>query len=115
MPWAKVDDQLHSHPKALAAGLEAMGLHLLAMSYVAAYKLEGRVPLEFVRRFDDEGGEAIADLLVGVGLWEKNGRGWVIHDWLKYNPSNAQAKRLAKERQASGKRGGEARANGMAG
>ena len=32
MPWAKIDDKLHGHPKAAEAGLEALGLHLLAMS-----------------------------------------------------------------------------------
>src|SRR5580698_11089725 len=34
MTWAKVCDTLHSHPKVLDAGLEAMGLWLRALSRV---------------------------------------------------------------------------------
>lgn len=29
MPWFKVDDKIHSHPKARRAGLAAMGLSLI--------------------------------------------------------------------------------------
>jgi hypothetical protein len=112
MPWAKVDDKLHGHPKAARAGLEALGLHLLAMSHCAAYETEGHVAGDFVveKGGGSEKGVRLAGSLVGAGLWEVNGGGWKIHDWLKYNPSRAQAKRVAKQKQAAGKRGGEAKA-----
>ena len=111
MPWAKVDDKLHSHPKAMQAGLEALGLHVLAMSYVAGYETDGLVPAWFVDQKADAG---IADRLVHAGLWELSPGGYMIHDWLKYNPSKAQAKRLAAAKRKAGKAGGEARAGGQA-
>lgn len=112
MPWAKVDDKLHAHPKAAKAGLEALGLHLLAMSWVAGYQTDGFVPWDFVLQKADE---ALVERLVNAGMWEPVDDGFRIHDWLDYNPSKAQAKRLAKAKQISGKHGGEARANGLAG
>jgi hypothetical protein len=110
MSWAKVDDKLHAHPKAARAGLEALGLHLLAMSHVAAYETNGHVEATFPNQKAGERAGTLVDRLVSSGLWEVNGYdgdGWIIHDWLKYNPSRVQAKRLAKQRQAAGKRGGE--------
>ena len=77
---------------------------------MAAYELDGKVPQAFVQQKAEGCADSLAGALVAAGLWEVNGRGWLIHDWLKYNPSRAQAKRLAKAKQAAGKRGGEARA-----
>lgn len=114
MPWAKIDDKLHGHPKAAKAGLEALGLHLLAMSHCAAYETEGNIDTSFPQEKAGDRARELVASLVEAGLWEVNGTGWKIHDWLKYNPSNAQAKRLAKQRQAAGKRGGNAKAKAAA-
>lgn len=115
MPWAKVDDKLHGHPKAAKAGLEAMGLHVLAMSYVAAYETDGHVPANFpVEKAGERAVELVQRLVFApegqVGLWERNGDGWIIHDWLKYNPSKREAKQLAKTRARAGKAGGKSKA-----
>lgn len=115
MPWAKVDDKLHAHPKAARVGLEALGLHLLAMSYVAAYETDGHVPANFpVEKAGEQAGELVQKLTAApegtAGLWESNGDGWIIHDWLQYNPSKREAKQLAKVRARAGKAGGKAAA-----
>ena len=112
MPWAKVDDKLHGHPKAAKAGLEALGLHLLAMSHCAAYETEGHVAPEFTTRTAGKRADALTDRLVESGLWELNGTGWVIHDWLEYNPTRKETAELAKARAVAGKRGGIAKAKG---
>ena len=44
------------------------------------------------------------------GLWERNGEGWVIHDWLDHNLSKQQAKELAEKKRVAGKLGGKAKA-----
>jgi len=41
MPWFKVDDALHSHPKTRKAGLAAMGLWVVAGSFSASYMTSG--------------------------------------------------------------------------
>jgi hypothetical protein len=110
MPWAKVDDKLHAHPKVARAGLEALGLHLLAMSYCAAYETEGHVDAHFAEGKAAKRTRALVARLVESGLWEPNGNGWTIHDWLLYNPTREEAAELSKRRALAGKRGGEAKA-----
>lgn len=90
MPWFKVDDTLHSHPKSRKAGLEAMGLWSVSGSYCMAYKTDGFVPEWFVTGWRN--GRKLADVLVKAGKWEigeKDGEaGWFFHDWLDYQPSS---------------------------
>ena len=49
MPWFKVDDTWHSHPKARRASLGAVGLWSMCGSYSMAYKTDGWVPEWFAR------------------------------------------------------------------
>lgn len=90
MPWFKVDDTLHSHPKPRRAGLAAMGLWGMAGSYSMAYKLNGFVPAYFVTSWP--GGRKLADVLVKNDQWdigERDGEpGWFFHDWLDYQMSS---------------------------
>lgn len=83
MPYFKVDDQLHAHPKPRKAGLEAMGLWALAGSYSMAYKLDGFVPTFLVAAWPR--GPKLAAQLVTANLWSmavKDGEpGWQFHDW----------------------------------
>lgn len=95
MAWVRIDDRLHSHPKVLRAWAHdpaAIGLHLLALSYSADYLTDGVIGPAFVltqlpqkRRRD----RAVA-ALVQSGLWERNGEGWIIHDYLDFNESRQQ-------------------------
>ena len=100
MPWFKVDDQLHSHPKPRRASLAALGLWTLSGSYSMAYKLDGFVPGWYVAGHRD--GRKHADTLVRVGLWENAVRdkeeGYVFHDWADYQPTSEE---IEAERQAS--------------
>ena len=104
MPWAKLDDTLHGHPKAAKAGLEAMGLHLLALAHCSAYLTDGHVAPEFVEGKAARRSTVLTARLVEARLWEVNGDGWVIHDYLDYNPSREQvlAKREAEARRKAG-------------
>ena len=118
MPWFKVDDQLHSHPKPRRASLAALGLWTLSGSYSMAYKLDGFVPAWYIHGHNQ--GKRHAESLVRVGLWEKAVRkdeeGYLFHDWDDYQPSadEIEAEReAARERQrAFRKKRREARANG---
>lgn len=85
MAWYKVDDQLHSHPKARRAGLEAMGLWTLAGSHAMSYLTDGFVESWFVESWP-HGGE-LAGVLVREGLWLEAEGGWQFHDWGKYQPT----------------------------
>jgi hypothetical protein len=112
MSWVRLDDTLHGHPKAAKAGLEALGLHMLAMSHCGQYSPKGHVAPEFVREKAGAKGSKLAKRLVESGLWETNGNGWLIHDWSEYNPSAEQsaARRaeISAKRAEAGRRGAEA-------
>ena len=52
MPWARFDDDFHAHPKVLALGplgLQAVGLHLLAVTWCCHYLTDGVIGDEAVR------------------------------------------------------------------
>lgn len=97
MTWTKLDDQLHSHPKVQKAWQESrasIGLHMLALSHAGAYLTDGHVSEAFVRAQLPAAGERrrAVGVLVDSGLWERNGDGWVIHDFLDFNLSAAEVK-----------------------
>ncbi len=110
MPWARLDDEFFSHPKVRKAWRcrPAVGLHALAMSFCMRHGTEGKVPVEFVEDQLPDSGEraAVVDALVGAGLWESSGDGWAIHDFLEFNPSNAdiEARREADRQRAAQRR-----------
>jgi hypothetical protein len=89
MAWARLDDGFYGHPKVLQAGLAATGLHVLAISYCSRYLTDGHVSTEFVRQTAGRSATKLARNLVEAGLWECTDRGWIVHDYLDYNPSRA--------------------------
>lgn len=84
MPHFRVDDALHSHPKARQAGLEAMGLWNLCGSYCMGYLTDGFVPEWYVKSWPK--GAALAKKLVAAKLWtpaKKDGEpGWQFHEFI---------------------------------
>ena len=90
MPWARIDDHLHAHPKIVAAWQidpASVGLELLALSHSAAYLTDGAIDQRFVRSWFKSAARRrrAVNALVETGLWVPNGDGWVIHDYLDYN------------------------------
>lgn len=115
MAWFKVDDTLHSHPKARKAGLAAMGLWALGGAFSSQYATDGWVPDWYVTSILN--GKRAANSLVEAGLWTRaviDGEcGYQFHDWEHYQPSKAEIEReraASRERQ---KRWRESRRNGV--
>lgn len=89
-------------------------MQIAALCYANRHLTDGELPANIVARFmptvcyDPETGEEItwrdvADRLVEIGIWHKTESGYVIHDYLKYQPSKAdvEAERAAaRERMA---------------
>ena len=114
MTWGKLDDRLHSHPKARRAGLEAMGLWVMGLSFCNAYSTDGHIGRADVEAIAGRRPDALAARLVTAGLWEPTDDGWCYHDFHEYNPS---AQEVAAERQRkveAGRRGGLAKARALA-
>jgi hypothetical protein len=101
MPWFKIDDKLHDHPKVRRAGKAAMGVWVLAGSWSADNLQDGFVPQSVLGRW---GTPRDAQRLCECGLWSpatKYGEpGWQFHEWETYQPTRAkvEAKRRATAR-----------------
>lgn len=85
MTWGKVSDRLHAHSKARRAR-EALALWVLALSWCCDELTDGEVPSDMPELLIP-GGDALAERLVSVGLWERTADGFRFHDWAEYQPS----------------------------
>lgn len=98
MPWFNVDDQMHSHPKVLAAGNAAIGLWARLGSYCSAYATEGFIPTEIVHAY---GKKTERNNLITAGMLVPENGGYRLHDYLDYNRDREQiesAREQARER-----------------
>jgi hypothetical protein len=114
MSWFRCDDRLGDHPKVMALDeklLPAMGLWVLCGVYCSKHLTDGFVPRKVVRMY---GGERLAKELETAGLFKTAPGGWILHDYLDWNPSKEQVLEVRAKRQASGQAGGQARAKANA-
>jgi hypothetical protein len=107
--WFKVDDRLPTHRKVLsiprgARRVAAIGAWTLCGAWVSGNGNDGHVPAHVL---DDFGipARAAADL-VSCGMWKVSEDGYVIHDYLDYNPTGEQ---IANDRAAAAERQRRAR------
>lgn len=85
MPWFKVDDGFHGHPKVVELSLEAVGAWTLAGSWCASYLTDGEIGLRSLQRLG--GGKEQAVELVEAGLWLEPAPGtYQFKDWEDYQP-----------------------------
>jgi hypothetical protein len=118
--WARLDDQLIDHPKLFEAGALlgkngpglAFALYSYGLMYANKHLTDGELKVSVVKacRFVDNPA-SVADALVKAGLWEKNGVGYLIHDFGDFNPraKDVLAKRAADRRRKIEERAGKHR------
>lgn len=92
MPWARIDDEFHDNVKVVEAGTLAVGLYTLCLSWAAEQLTDGKIPAKMIHRLccDVDDPILLAERLVEVGLFERDGNDYLIHDYLEYNPSRVQ-------------------------
>lgn len=100
--WARLDDALLDHRKIFAAGEAigkngpaiALGMYTVALLWANKHLSDGYLPLPVVKSFRHVADPvAVGRALVEAGLWERNGSGFVIHDYADFgNPSAAAIK-----------------------
>lgn len=108
MPWFKIDDGFHCHPKVLAAGNAALGLWTRLGAYCSDQLTDGFVPESIAKTYGKRGE---IDRLLAVNLLENGehsdyGPGYWLHDYLDFNPS---ADKVREERAAAAERQRRAR------
>lgn len=84
MTWFRVDDTLHSHPKALKAGNAAMGLWVRCGAWSAAHLRDGFVSEEIARLYS---GRNEIEKLINSDLWIRVEGGYQMHDFGARNPT----------------------------
>lgn len=111
MTWVKIDDGFAEHPKVQSVSERAFKLHVTALCYCARNLTDGVLDHRAVRVVaaivDKPCNQAVRDL-VAAGLWDELGgdEGFVIRDYLEFNPSADEVKVLREKRRAAGQRGG---------
>lgn len=109
MSWIKLDDQFPDHTKVMACGPAAGWLYVCGLCYCGRMLTDGFIPQGQVRKLADlDNPLELAARLVEHGLWERVKDGFLIHDYLEYNPSRQQVmaeRGAAKERMKKNRNG----------
>lgn len=105
MSWFKLDDRFFDNPKIAALSDSAKVAYLEAGTYCARELTDGFIALNKAKAF--AGKPRIVKELV-PHLWEVCEGGFLVHDYLKYNPTREQvlAEREAARRRMGGLRSG---------
>lgn len=91
MAWVRIDDLMPEHPKVIEAGPLGLAMFVAGLAYCNRHLTDGVIPAGIVPRLqaiDDP--MAVADKLVAVGLWDRDGDAFRVHDYLTYQPSRAK-------------------------
>lgn len=91
MPWVRLDDRFPSHRKVALLSDKAFRLHVSALCWASENLTEGHISdreLKVISRI--RGPKTAAAELVDARLWERTPDGYLIHDYLEYNPDRAR-------------------------
>lgn len=127
MSWLRFDDTFPDHPKVLRAGTDAplvIALQVRAVAYASRHLTDGFIPHAFVQLATNDLDEITTcgncdgnaqyksdrwgDLMLSLNLWEKCDGGFIIHDYLHYNPSKREIAKNKKQRELASRKGGAA-------
>lgn len=115
MTWVRLDDQFFRHPKSVEAGRDAKFLFIAGLCYCATHLTDGHIPANAVRLIaaDAEVKPTAAKKLLEIGLWSQNGNNYIVHDYLRYQPSRESVQKHREEvsevKSRAGKKGAQAR------
>lgn len=102
MTWTRFEDTFYDHPKIVNLTQSAHTLFVNSIMYCNRFLTDGHIPREaprFFYRYDDLDTASVE--LLDAGLWEQNGTGWYVHDYLEYQKSKEH---ILKKRQEAKER-----------
>lgn len=111
MSYVSLEDDFHSNPKVLAAGLDGAGLYARALSYCGAHLTDGYLPRAWIMGAT-EGRRGPINKCLAAGLITELGEDYTIRDYLEHNPSREQVIARREERSEAGKKGAAKRWTG---
>ena len=107
MSWLKIDDGFAEHPKVSELTDRAFRLHMAALCFCARNLTDGILTARSVKvvcALTSAAPRHIAELR-DAGLWVGRGDGWVVKDYLDYNPDAESVKALREQRREAGRLG----------
>lgn len=117
MSWLRIEGKMPNHEKVSALSDAAFRLHVSAMAWSVEFESDGRLAAHIPETLPKAPrtrallARALSEL-TSADLWERGDDGaYVIHDFLKYNPSSAQSKAVREQKTAAGAAGGRAKAD----
>jgi hypothetical protein len=112
--WLRLDDQIHRHEKIAPLSDRAWRLHVTAMLECCARLTDGKIARDMPVTWPAAPrGKALSKTIAELeskGLWELNDYGWMVHDFLDWNPSAEQVRETRKVRASAGQKGGKVKA-----
>ena len=81
MTWVKLDDHFHDHPKIEGLSSDAYRAYVGGLCYCARFLTDGHIPGARVKKL---GRRSVLTELERAGLWDANGDGVNVHDYLIY-------------------------------
>lgn len=95
MTWVKLDDQFPQNLKVIEVGPEGVALYVFGLCFCASQLTDGTIPTKAARVLTATADvdPTTVDRLVEAGLWDSTDDGYVVPDFLDYNPSRAQVMR----------------------
>lgn len=103
MSWFRLDDRGAFHAKVVGAGNEAYGAWCRAGQWSCAYGTSGVLPRHMAMAIAPD---PVWERLITVRLLEAHEDGYLIHDFLEYNPTPEQVAEKRLKRSEAGQRGG---------
>lgn len=103
MPWLRIEDNFAEHPKVIDLSDAAFRLHVTALCHCARNLTDGFMSDKAIRHAAAKTATPMVRELVGAKLWIRTAGGYVVHDYLKYNPSRDKVladRDAAKERRS---------------
>lgn len=101
MAWVRIEDTVPEHRKHLDAGPPACWLWVCGLAYCQRQLSDGFIPDSALSVLGVSGTarvKRLADELVRVGLFEREEKGYRIHDYHHYNPTREQALKVRGEK-----------------
>lgn len=100
MPWVKLTTAFVRHPKVARGGANGIAMEVAALCWCNEALTDGHVPHTIAVSLVPGMSLTVAKKtilgLVERGRWEREGDGYRIHDYLKFQPSRADALALRK-------------------
>lgn len=117
MAWVKLDDQWMDHPKIIEAGRDARDMWLASITWCAKHLTDGFFPANLIPQLAVMAGADVANCqefasrLLALCLWDATDNGYMVHDYLEYNPSRETVISTREARKEAGSAGGKAKAS----